>query len=95
MDLLFKKYASPFSLLDSMIYSCRFAEFVHEFVAMHNEETKAKTSWEFYLHKVSGMTYEEFMNQCYGSKEQEATVSDENLKATVNESKNILKGFNI
>lgn len=51
MDLLFKRYASPFSLLDGYIQTCRFSEFIDELISIVNKETEEKELWDFYLHR--------------------------------------------
>lgn len=82
MDLLFKRYASPFSFVDGMIETGRFLEFVVEFIKTVNLENEEKHSWEFYIHKVFDMSYQEFkesiridnMNQNMSKNDIEATV---------------------
>lgn len=87
MDLLFSKYASPFLLLDGFILTGRFCDFMLEFIDIENE----KTMWEFYLHKVHDMSFEEFKNSC--SPRQTEPQTDEELETTVQNSKSILNGF--
>ena len=38
MDLVFKRYSSPFLLLDNLIENGRFLEFIMELLDMHEEE---------------------------------------------------------
>lgn len=88
MDLLFSKYASPFSLLDSMIQNKRFFEFVLEFMKIHNENLE----WEFYLHKAVKGSFEEFKKSIEEDESNEK-MTDEQIEATLIESKNILNEF--
>ena len=53
MDLLFRRYASPFLLLDEVIKNNRLSEFVAEVMKSENE----RQTWEFYLHKVFDKSY--------------------------------------
>lgn len=85
MDLLFSKYANPFLLLDGMIQTGRFAEFVIEFITLDNE----KTMWEFYLHKVYDKSYEDFKRSLHPARK----PTESEIKTTVNGSKSILDGF--
>lgn len=85
MDLLFKRYASPFLLLDGMIESCRFFYFVKKFVDTENEEK----IYELWIHKVHDKTYQEFKEQVMPANPQKPV----NLGATIRESENILNSF--
>lgn len=81
-------------LLQQMIRTGRFFEFVEEILAIHNEETEEKVLWEFWCHKVFDMTYQEFLNKANGATSKEtAKPSQEVLEATVMESKEILNSF--
>lgn len=86
MDLLFKRYASPFSFIDSLILSGRFSEGVSEIFSFLNEDKE----WEFFLHKVFDKSFEEFKNTTF-VQPQEMTADD--FEATVNNSKSMLQGF--
>ena len=85
MDLLFKKYANPFLLLDGMIETGRFAEFVIKFMELDNEDTM----WDYFLHKVYDKSFEDFKRSLHPVKK--PTFKD--IKTTVNDSKSILDGF--
>lgn len=63
MDLLFKRYASPYSFIQGMIDTGRFEEFVTNFVLTVNKETSDKTEWEFFLHKVFDKSYNEWQEE--------------------------------
>ena len=87
MDLLFRRYASPFLLLDEVIKNNRLSEFVAEVMKSENE----RQTWEFYLHKVFDKSYSDF-KESLGTVE--GTVpSEANLEATVKSSENILNNF--
>lgn len=89
MDLLFKKYASPFVLIDSYILCGRFEEFVMEFLTLQNEDK----TWEFFLHKVFDKSYVDFCKELENTTKN-ANMSDEQIETTVNEARIILKNFN-
>lgn len=82
MDLLFSKYASPFSFIDILIDCGRFSEFIDEFYQAENEEKE----WQFFLHKVYDKSFEDF-------KEAMKPQPVVNLETTVKTSKNILDNF--
>ena len=94
MDLLFKRYASPFSFIDGYLQTGRFDEFVVELARTVNEEKEEETTWEFYLHKVSSeVSYKDFVEELENDK-QNQNMSDEEKAETVKMAMNILNNFN-
>ena len=94
MDLLFKRYASPFSFIDGYMQTGRFDEFVVELARTVNEEKEEETTWEFYLHKVSSeVSYKDFVEELENDK-QNQNMSDEEKAETVKMAMNILNNFN-
>lgn len=93
MDMLFKRYACPFELMDQMIVSCRFMEWVNEIVCIHNEEETERIQWEFFLHKVFDKNYEEFLTDCKMNEQRQSANREFDFEATFNSSKNMLEGF--
>ncbi len=91
MDLLFKRYASPFLLTDQMIRTSTFAEFVSELIRITNEEKE----WEVWMHRAKDKTYDEFQREI-GSPitTQEERTKKEDLEAIIKDSNNILDSFN-
>ena len=89
MDLLFKRYASPFVLLDCMIQTNSLSAFIDDMFKFINEEFQEKTQWEFFLHKVYDKSWGEFSDSIKQSNDQ--TPID--LDATLTKSKNILNNF--
>lgn len=93
MDLLHKRYASPWAFMDGMIQTCRFREFVMEFLRTVNEEQEEQTEWEFYLHKVWEGTFSDFKASIDTNK-QNQQMSERTIEATIMNSMDILKNFN-
>ena len=92
MDLLFKRYASPFVFLDGMIQTDRFSEFVSEFVHTVNEENEDQTSWEFFLHKIQEGSFKDFKEGLENDK-QNQNISASTIESTVQNSMDILNKF--
>lgn len=89
MDLLFKRYASPFLLVDQMILTGNFTEFVAKAVELDADERL----WQFFLHKVDE---EKSFNDWKASvvdQQAETQMSDDEIKATVQSSFLILNGY--
>lgn len=80
-------------ILNKMILTKRFTEFVGEFVKIRNEELEDQTKWDFFLHKVYDMTFKEFLAKTEESTQTAETIPDEVLQATVKNSMEILNGF--
>lgn len=85
MDLLFKRYASPFVLLDSLIITNSLNSFIDDFIDFVKEDNE----WEFFLHKVYDKSWSEFRSSIKQSDNQESI----DLGATLVKSKNILNNF--
>lgn len=93
MDLLFKRYASPFLLLDSAISSCGLLDFVSDFVKFKTEDDEQKMLWEFYLHKVHDKPYKVFLEDMESQKVAAKTAQNFNPEATITDARNTLEHF--
>lgn len=93
MDLLFARYADPFSFINGMILTGRFDEFVSSFMQTIHEEKEEETQWQFFLHKVLEGSYEEFKNRVKVRTEHQ-NMSERTIETTVKHSMNILQNFN-
>jgi hypothetical protein len=89
MDLLFKRYADPFSLMDGYIQTSRMCDFISAFIEHKTEDDR----WEYYLHRVYGMSYPEYCETLQTTQGLQ-TMSEVDIEATVKESMNILGNFN-
>ena len=92
MDMLYKRYACPFSFVNEMIKSGRFQEFVVEFANTITKEKEEKRNWEFFLHKVWEGTYQDFTSDVENNKKN-LTMTKRAIETTVNHSLNILNNF--
>lgn len=93
--MLFQRYASPMVIVEKMIITGRFAEFVDEVIRLRNNELEEKTQWEFFLHKVYDMTFREFLNtfEADGTQASEYAMTENRKAEIVNESQKILNSF--
>lgn len=57
-----------------------------------NRERDERTKWEFYLHKVEGKTYDEFLH-AVAVPTSEPRQTDEEAAETIRQSFGILEGF--
>ena len=88
MDLLFKRYADPFSLVDGYIQTGRFCEFIAAFYSHQNESDR----WEFFLHKVWDKSYTDFCESLRVSQDLQS-MSGTTIEATIQKSMDILGNF--
>ena len=93
MDLLSQRYASPFLIMDEFIRLQQFREFVVEVLNTIVEEKKHNARWEYYLHRVWDMSFDEYVRQCEKPKQGEQYMTNEEIGNVVNDSRDILKGF--
>lgn len=93
MDLLFKRYASPFLFMDNMLQVGRFDEFVTDFIETVFKEKEEHYNWEFFLHRIFDKSYKEFIDEIKVEQDnQNMTATD--IEATIKETENILANFN-
>ena len=84
MDLLFKRYASPFILLDNLIATNSLTQFIIEMWETVNEEKL----WDYFVHKVFDKSWNEFIEEVKPKKTEKIDVG-----ATLIKSKNMLENF--
>ena len=89
MDLLFKRYADPFSLLNGYIQTSRFCEFINVLCEQKIEDDR----WELYLHKVWDKSFAEF-NESLNVTQAQVQMSEFEVETTVKKSMDILGNFN-
>lgn len=93
MDLLSQRYASPFLIMDEFIRLQQFREFVYEILKTIAEEKKYNARWEYYLHRVWDMSFEEYVRLCEQPKQGEQYMTNEEIGNVVSDSRDMLKGF--
>lgn len=93
MDLLHKRYASPFSLLDNMICSLQFSDFVEHLLNKAHEEEEDRKLWEFYLAKVHDKSFEEFKQSLKQGAKQGDVMEEAKKEEIITKSTAILNGF--
>ena len=87
MDLLFKRYASPYLLVDEMIMAGQFSDFVTQLTEFDADQNL----WEFFLHKVDGPSFNDWKASL--ETEKSIQVSNDQIETTINDSYFILNNF--
>lgn len=80
-------------ILDKMILTGRFTEFVREFMKIRNEELVDQTRWEYWLHRVFDMSFADFLAKTDSTQKTEEVLPDDVLQATVQDSMGIINSF--
>ena len=93
MDLLFKRYADPFSFINGMILTGRFHEFVVSLRDTDEKEKNDREIWEFYLHRVLDKSFDGFKEELRINAANRH-LSERTIETTINHSMNILQNFN-
>lgn len=88
MDLLFTRYASPFSLLDQMLDNGSFSEYIDYMFDAYTEEK----DWEFYINKDIDMSFTDFRDSLKVQAVQRQTP-EADLETAVIESRDLLSSF--
>ena len=91
MDLLAKRYASPFLMLDEFIRLGQLHEFIKEVSDIVAEEKKESIQWEFFLHKVFDKSFNEYIAELKNEEQEDKGISREVIKDIINESEKILE----
>ena len=95
MDLLFKRYASPFLFLNNLIETSRFKEGIDEILKAEREEKW----WEMYLGTLplNDKSFDDWKcEQMYGTKRNVGTITElkqEEIETAVNQANSILNSF--
>lgn len=93
MDLLAKRYASPFVIIDEMIRAGRFYDFVVELYSILNEEKQEEIYWDIWLHKIFNQGWDEW-RESIRTRSEAQNISELDLEATITASYELLNGFN-
>ena len=87
---MFKRYSNPFSLFDELIESNQFNDFIVTLNTKYIEDLE----YELWLHKVYDKSLEEFKKDISISRDAQAGyMNEEDIKATVKTSNEILSNF--
>ena len=85
-----KRYSNPVSLFDELIESNQFNDFIMTLNTKYIEDLE----YELWLHKVYDKSFEEFKKDISISRDAQAGyMNEEDVKATVKKSNEILSNF--
>lgn len=90
------RYSDPSKLVDMMIRSKRFAQFVDESIKIKHEEEKEQLAQEIWVNARPDMSYTDVLAMLDGKQPNEPEaqqISTDELKATIMQSKELLNSF--
>lgn len=93
MDLLAKRYASPFLIFDEFIRLRQFHEFVVQTITRIADEKTHNARWDFWLHRVYDMPFEDYVRLCEQPSEVDQKTDYASIGNIINNSKQLLNGF--
>lgn len=80
-------------LLQQMLQSGSLAEFIDELGQFMWQEKADKQRWDFWLHRVFDMTFEEYVQLCEDSMQQSEESGKNDIEATVKHSYEMMENF--
>ena len=89
--MLYQRYGNPMELLQQMLQAGSLAEFIDELGQIMWQEKADKQRWDFWLHRVDSMSFEEYVQLCEDSMHQ--PEGSGNLEATVKHSHEMMENF--
>lgn len=96
MDLLSQRYANPYLILDDFTRSGQLHDFSIEVMRMISKEKIHKSRWEFFLHKVWDMSFEDYVAACEVRKDSEDVIMQkEEALQIIDNSNSILEEFTL
>lgn len=78
-------------LLEQMLQSGRLADFIDELGQLMWQEKADKQRWDFWLHRVDSMSFEEYVQLCEDSMKQ--PEGSGNLETTIKYSYEMMENF--
>ena len=80
-------------LLEQMLQTGRLAEFIDEIGQLMWQEKADKQRWDFWLHRVFDMTFDEYVQLCEDSMRQNESSEKNDIEATVKHSYEMMENF--
>ena len=80
-------------LLEQMLQTGRLAEFIDELGQLMWQEKADKQRWDFWLHRVDSMSFEEYVQLCEDSMKQNESSEKNDIEATVKHSYEMMENF--
>ena len=80
-------------LLEQVLQTGRLADFIDELGQLMWQEKADKQRWDFWLHRVDSMSFEEYVQLCEDSMKQNESSEKNDIEATVKHSYEMMENF--
>ena len=80
-------------LLEQVLQTGRLADFIDELGQLIWQEKADKQRWDFWLHRVDSMSFEEYVQLCEDSMKQNESSEKNDIEATVKHSYEMMENF--
>lgn len=92
--MLAQRYANPYLIIDDFIRNGQLHDFTAEIMKTIAEEKIHDARWQFYLHKVFDMSFDDYVARCENTvKSKEEGMTHEQIGNVIEDSKKMLEGF--
>ena len=89
--MLYKRYGNPLELLQQMLQIGQLRNFIDELGSIMWEEKAYKERWDYWIHRVYDMDFNEYVQACERSvKYEPETIEKDNMITIVKDSLDIL-----
>ena len=89
--MLYKRYGNPLELLQQMLQIGQLRNFIDELGSIMWEEKAHKERWDYWIHRVYDMDFNEYVQACERSvKHEPETIEKDNMITIVKDSLDIL-----
>lgn len=89
--MLYQRYSNPIDLMQQMLQVGQFDEFISGVVKIRNETQVDEMRWQFWLHKVFDMEWEDYLFHCESAETPEAAMND--IETTVKANYEMMENF--
>lgn len=93
MDLVSKRYSSPFSVITEYIQNIEFDDWVSFIIKKDLEEKEEQRLWEFFLAKVDDKSFNDFKNELKSESASSDVMNEAKREEIIEKSNDILKSF--
>lgn len=84
--MLFRRYASPYLILDEVIASFKLCEFIDYIISEHHEQQL----WDYWLHRVYNMSFSEYKRRCE-KPEESYSMTNSQVNKVIEDTRKILR----
>lgn len=93
--MLYQRYGNPMQLLQQMFQVGSLNQFIDDLGQIIWQEKADKQRWDYWLHRVYGQDFDEYVRACEAQSKEPETTDMDNIETIMNNSNYILENFRI